>query len=63
MVGRTSVVGPRRLSVGHPEVTLHTYVFDVFQILDVGHLSLDKLKNDPVEDRQQTFPVISDRER
>ena len=40
---------------------LLTHVFDVFQILNVSHLSLDKLKNDTIQGKWSTPALDPDR--
>ena len=48
--GRTYIYG-EFFSVRDIGETLRTYVFDVFQIFHVSHLSLDKLKNYTIQNK------------
>lgn len=47
----------RDFSVEKFRDTCQTYVFDVFQILDISDLFSDKVKNDTVENHESTLPV------
>lgn len=56
-VGRTSVTDRGPFSVRKTVDVLPTYVFDVFQIFHISHFSLDKLKDDAVQNERSTFTL------
>jgi len=61
MVGRTSVEDVKLFSVRKTGDTLPTYVFDVFQIFDISHLSLDKLEDNAVQNKRSTLAFSPNR--
>jgi len=50
----TSII---HLSVTKTVDALSTYVFDVFQILNVSHFSLDKLKDDAIRNERSSLTL------
>lgn len=56
MGGHTSVVDRERFSARKMGNMLQTYVFDVFQVFGVGHLSLDQFENDTIKRNDQRLP-------